>query len=60
MKRVMDEANGEKALKQVAESTLQEKERVVAQAEKRMVVVERAWDSAKHKGKLEESNTKLA
>lgn len=61
----MKEVDGEKALKQITESTLQEKEQEVIQAEKIVVVAKRAWDSTERKlkvlkGKLEESNTKLS
>ena len=65
VKKAVEEADGEKALKQITESTLQEKEREVIQAKKRVAAAKRAWDFAERKlkvlkGKLEGSDTKLA
>lgn len=65
MKKAVEEADGEKALKQITESTLQEKEREVIQAKKRVAAAKRAWDSTERKlkvlkGKLEGSDTKFA
>ena len=45
LKLASEEADGEKALKQVAESTLQEKVQELAHMEQRVVVAERVWDS---------------
>lgn len=65
MKKANKEANGEKAIQQVSESTLQEKNREVSQAEKKPIADERAQASTDQKmevlqGMVEESNTKLA
>lgn len=46
LKKAIEEANGEKALRQVTESTLQEKTWEVAQVEKKLVTTERDQDSA--------------
>ena len=46
LKKVVEEADDKKARRQVIESTLQEKIREVAQTEKKLVTIERAWDSA--------------
>lgn len=43
------EADGEKAFKQVIESTLQEKDLELAHMEQRAIVAERAWDSTEQK-----------
>nr|POF05308.1 hypothetical protein CFP56_37616 [Quercus suber] len=42
LKKANEEAEGEKAFKQVAESTFQEKTRMVAQAEKKLAIAKRA------------------
>ena len=65
MKGVMEEADKEKALKQVAEATLNEKVLELATTDRRAISVERTWELAKQKvealqGKLEEAETKLA
>ena len=46
LKKANEEANGEKALRQVEESTLQEKNWEVAQVEKKLAPAERAQSSA--------------
>lgn len=65
MKKAKKEANGEKAIRQVSETTLQEKNREVSHAEKKPVAAEKAWAFADQKmevlqGMVEESDTKLA
>ena len=65
LKGVMEEIDKEKILKQVAESTLNEKVLGLATTEWRETFTERAQELAKQKmealqGKLEEAETKIA
>lgn len=65
LKGVMEEIDKEKVLKQVAESTLNEKVLGLATTEWRETFTERAQELAKQKmealqGKLEEAETKIA
>ena len=65
LKVAMEEANKEKALKQVSESTLNEKVLELATVEQKVATIDKTWDLAKQKaevlqGKLGETETKLA
>ena len=65
LKKTNEEVDGEKALQQVMESTLQEKTQDVTQAKKKLAAIERIRDSTDQKvevlkRKVEESDTKLA
>lgn len=65
LKLANKEADGERALNQVAESTFQEKIQELAHMEQRAKVAERARDSSKWKvevlkGKLEDLDFKIA
>lgn len=65
LKHVVQEAKVEKALKQVAESNIEEKNQVMAEGEMRAIATEKDKDSYQHKvsvleGKLEDSDTQLA
>ena len=65
LKKANEEADSENTLRQVAESTFQEKNREVAQVEKKLATVERVQASTDYKvgvlqGKIKESDTKLA